>query len=96
MVQPAIKLKAQLSPSTSELLLLCPSKTLCPYCKVTRNVIVDMSKLKESFLKECRGFCCLGFFVVVFCWVFFFLSLASISASVVKSLGHRFCSGNFC
>lgn len=70
MVKPAIKLKAQLSPSTSELLFLCPSETLCPYHKVTRNVIVDTSKVNASFLKECRVF---GFFfclVCVFCVVF--------------------------
>lgn len=61
MVKPAIKQKAQLSPSTSELLLLCPSKTLCPYCKVTRNVIVDMSPYLS--LKNVGGV--VGFFVVV-------------------------------
>lgn len=67
-VKPAIKLKAQLSSSTTELLFLCPSKTLCPYCRVTGNVVVDISKVKESALKECRGLS--SCFFVVFCCVF--------------------------
>lgn len=75
MVKPAINLKAQLSPSTSELFFLHPSKMLCPYGKVTRNVIVDMSKVKESFLEEYKGFVVdLSLFIwgyFVFC---FFLS----------------------
>lgn len=91
-VKPAIKLKAQLSSSTTVLLFLCPSKTLCPYCRVTRNVIVDISKVKESFLKECRGLSSC-FFVV-----FFLISLTSLLMFVVSlyivSPGHRFCSGN--
>lgn len=94
-VQPAIKLKAQLSSSTTEILFLCPSKTLCSYCRVKRNVIVDVSKEKESSLKECRGLCsCLFFFF----GVFFLISLTSILMLVLSlcivSPGHRFCSGN--
>lgn len=91
-VKPAIKWKAQLSSSSTELLFLCLSKTLCPYCRVTRNVIVDISKEKESSLEECRELCsCL------FLYVFFLISLTSILMLVLSlhivSPGHRFCSG---
>lgn len=92
-VKPAIKLKAQLNSSTTELLFFVLQR-LCPYCRVTRNVIVDISKVKESSLKECRGLCsCLFCFCCVFSNLLTSILMLVVSLYIV-SPGHRFCSGN--